>query len=176
MIFTETPLAGAFVIDPEPRCDDRGFFARLFCAREFAARGLAATVAQVSLSHNRARGTIRGLHFRPPPSREAKLVRCVRGAIHDVIVDLRPGARTRGRHFAVELSAENRRALYVPTGFAHGFQALASDTEILYQMSEFHVPGEDAGLRYNDPALGIEWPLPVAAIARRDEEWPDFRP
>jgi dTDP-4-dehydrorhamnose 3,5-epimerase len=173
MRFTETELAGAFVVDLEPHRDERGFFARAFDAAEFERRGLSGAVAQVSLSHNDRRGTLRGMHFAAPQG-ETKLVRCVRGAMHDVIVDVRPGSATRGRHVAVELSAGNRRALYVPEGFAHGFQTLADDTEVLYQIAQYHTPGSERGLRFDDPALGIEWPLPVTVISARDRAWPSL--
>ena len=173
MRFTETDLPGAFVVDLEPHRDERGFFARAFDAAEFEQRGLNGAVAQVSVSGNERRGTLRGMHFAAPQA-ETKLVRCVRGALHDVIVDVRPGSSTRGRHVAVELSADNRRALYVPDGFAHGFQTLADDTEVLYQIGQYFSPGGERGLRFDDPALGIEWPLPVTVISDRDRAWPPF--
>jgi dTDP-4-dehydrorhamnose 3,5-epimerase len=176
MIFASTPLEGAWIIDSERVSDRRGFFARTFCAHEFAARGLKATVAQASLSYSRAKGTLRGMHFQRPPVSEAKLVRCTRGAIHDVIVDLRPWSPSFLAHVAVELTAENRRALYIPDGFAHGFQTLADDTEVVYQMSEFYAPGHEAGLRHDDPSLALEWPLAVTEISEKDRRWPDLDP
>ena len=172
MQFKETPLAGAFVIETEPHEDNRGFFARTFCAREFEAQGLVGTFVQCSLSMTRARGTLRGMHYQLPPACEVKLVRCAAGAIHDVIVDLRRDSPTYLQHFNVDLTAQNRRALYVPKMFAHGFQTLEDGSEVFYQMSEFYAPDESAGVRFDDPKLGIRWPLPVAAIADKDRIWP----
>lgn len=169
MIFTETPLPGAFLIDLEPHRDERGFFTRTFCRREFEAQGLNPTVAQCNTSWNRRAGTLRGMHYQKSPSQEAKLVRCVRGAIYDVIVDCRSG-----QSFAVELTMENRRALFVPEGFAHGFQTLSDDSEVEYQMSEFYNPKGGAGYRYDDPAFAINWPLPVTVISPQDLSWPAF--
>lgn len=169
MIFTETPLPGAYLIDLEPHRDERGFFARTFCRREFEAHGLNPTVAQCNLSLNHQAGTLRGMHYQKAPSREAKLVRCIRGAIHDVIVDCRLG-----QSFAVELTANNRRALFVPEGFAHGFQTLMDNSEVEYQMSEFYNPDGGAGYRYDDPALAIAWPRPVTVISPQDLAWPAF--
>lgn len=174
MIFRELPLAGAFVLEPERREDERGFFARTFCQRELEAHGLDPHVAQCNLSFNRRRGTVRGMHYQAAPAEEAKLVRCVRGAIFDVIVDARPGSPTLGRHATVEVTAENRLALYVPPGFAHGFQTLADDTELYYQMSAFYAPELSRGFRFDDPELAIEWPLPVAMISERDRALPPF--
>lgn len=174
MIFRELEVAGAYVLEPELHHDERGFFARAFCRRELEERGLDATVAQCSLSFNRRRGTLRGMHYQAPPGEEAKLVRCIRGALHDVIVDVRPGSGTFGRHAAVELTADNRFALYVPPGCAHGFQTLSDDTEVYYQMSAFYAPELARGFRHDDPALGIEWPLPVSVISERDRELPLF--
>ncbi len=172
MKFAETRLAGAYVIDPVPQEDDRGFFARSFCAREFQERGLNPNVAQCSISSSRRRGTVRGMHFQTPPDCEVKLVRCTRGAIYDVIVDLRAESPTYRSHVAVELTAGNRRALYVPDRFAHGFQTIEDETEVLYQMSEFYAPQSAAGLRYDDPVLSIRWPLEVSIISDRDRSWP----
>ena len=174
VIFTATAVSGAWLIDPERLADDRGFFARTFCADELAARGLDARVAQTSIAWNRERGTVRGMHWQAPPHAEAKLVRCTRGAIHDVIVDLRPDSPSYRRHVAVELSAENRRQLYVPPGCAHGYQTLADDTEVAYQMSEPFAPAAGRGARWDDPAFGIAWPLPVTVISDRDRAYPDF--
>lgn len=176
MIFTETPLSGAFVLDLERREDDRGFFARTFCAREFEAHGLDSAVVQCNASFNHARGTMRGLHYQLPPAGETKLVRCTRGAIRDVIVDLRPESPTYLRHFAVDLTEENRRSLYVPAMFAHGYLTLADDTEVAYQVGEYYTPGAERGLRHDDPALGIEWPIPVAVISEKDAAWPLLDP
>jgi dTDP-4-dehydrorhamnose 3,5-epimerase len=172
MIFRETELPGVWVIDPEPSADERGFFARTWCAREFEARGLTAELAQCSLSWNRARGTVRGLHFQAAPHEEAKLVRCTRGTIHDVALDLRPGSPTRHRWTAVELSADNRRMLFVPEGVAHGFQTLVDDTEVFYQISRFHQPDAQRGVRWHDPALGITWPVRDAIVSARDAALP----
>ena len=174
MKFTETPLPGAFVVDLEPLRDERGFFARTFCAREFAVHGLEPRVAQCSLSSNAKAGTLRGMHFQEAPVSEAKLIRCVQGAVHDVVVDLRPQSATYRRHFAVELSVENRRALFIPESFAHGFQTLTDHTEIEYQMSEFHSPDAARGFRYDDPVFAIRWPLAVSMIAPQDLAWPLF--
>jgi dTDP-4-dehydrorhamnose 3,5-epimerase len=175
MIFTPARLEGLWLVDWEPHRDERGHFARLWCAHELAAHGLEANLAQTSLSYNARAGTLRGLHFQRPPHEEAKLVRCLRGAIWDVAVDIRPGSPQRGQWQAFELSAENGRALYIPRGFAHGFQSLTPDSEVLYQISAFYVPEAAAGVRYDDPAFGIKWPLPVASISPRDRLWPDYR-
>jgi len=175
LIFTETALAGAFVIEPERREDARGFFARVWCAREFAAHGLETRVSQCSISLNARRGTLRGMHYQVPPHEEVKLVRCTRGALYDVIIDLRPGSPTFTRHVAVELTADNRRMLYIPHGFAHGFQTLEDDTEILYQMSEFYAPGAARGVRWNDATFGIAWPIASPTMLERDRSYADFR-
>lgn len=174
MKFTETPLQGAFIIDLEPHRDERGFFARTFCAREFSRHGLESLVAQCNLSSNSKAGTLRGMHMQRPPLGEAKLVRCVRGAIHDVVVDMRPQSATYRRHFAVELSMENRRALFIPALFAHGFQTLTDNAEIEYQMSEFYAPDGAQGFRYDDPAFAIRWPLPISVISPQDLAWLPF--
>lgn len=168
MIFTETAVRGAWLVEPEPHQDERGFFARLWCRREFAEHGLDTTIAQCSTSFNLRRGTLRGLHYQAAPHEEVKIVRCTRGAIYDVAVDLRVGSQTRGRHAAVELSAANGRMLYVPRGCAHGFQTLADDTEVFYQMSEFYAPESGRGVRWNDPAFGISWPLTPPILNARD--------
>lgn len=175
MIFIETGLPGAFIIEVERIEDERGFFARSFCSREFEARGLEPRLVQCNVSFNRRQGTLRGLHFQRVPHSEAKLVRCTAGSIHDVIVDLRPDSSAFTRHIAVELTAANRRMLYVPEGFAHGFQTLADGTEVFYQMSEFYAAGPASGVRWNDPAFGIRWPREVTVISRGDREYPDFR-
>ncbi|WP_218081285.1 dTDP-4-dehydrorhamnose 3,5-epimerase [Anthocerotibacter panamensis] len=174
MIFTETPLKGAFLVDLEERGDERGFFARTYCAREFAAHGLHPAIAQCNLSYNYRAGTLRGMHYQTAPAPEAKLVRCTRGAIYDVIIDLRPGFNTYRQHFGVELSEHNRRALYVPEHCAHGYQTLCDGTEVIYQVSEFYTPGAEWGLRYDDPAFGIDWPVPVTVISGKDRTWPYF--
>lgn len=174
MRFVETKLAGAFVVEPEPIRDNRGFFARSFCEREFAEHGLETRFPQHSISYNARKGTLRGMHFQRAPHAEAKLVRCSAGAIFDVIVDLREGSPTRGWWEGFELSVGNRRQLYIPQGFGHGFQALCDDAEITYMISAFHEPAAAAGFRYDDPALAIQWPLPVSVIADRDLAWPAF--
>lgn len=171
MQFTETKLAGAFIIDLERREDERGFFARAFCQREFADHGLNTRIAQSNVAFNRDAGTLRGMHFQFPPAAETKLVRCTRGAIVDMIVDVRPESPTYLEHVAVELSAENGRALYVPERFAHGYQVLADETETSYQVGEFYAPEVEGGLRYDDPRLGLEWPLPVLEMSEKDRGW-----
>ncbi len=172
MIFTPTPLAGAFLVDVEPKSDERGFFARTWCAHEFAQHGLTPELAQCSVSVTKSKGTIRGLHFQRAPHGEAKLVRCTAGAIFDVIVDLREGSPTFRKWFATELTAANHRMLFSPVGFAHGFQTLTDGCEVHYQMSAVYEPAAASGLRYDDPALGIAWPLPVTSISPRDAAWP----
>ena len=171
MQFSQTKLKGAFIIDLEQKTDYRGFFARTFCAQEFEAHGLKPTVAQCNLSFNHKRGTLRGMHYQTPPAAETKLIRCTQGAIYDVIVDMRPESPTFLQHIGVELSADNRRALYVPEMFAHGYQALTDGAEVIYQVGEFYRPGFERGLRFNDPLLDIEWPLPVSEISVKDAAW-----
>lgn len=165
-------MNGAYVVEPEPHGDARGFFARTFCAREFEAKGLATVFVQCSVSLNRERGTLRGLHFQIAPACEAKLVRCTAGALYDVIVDLRPDSPTYLQHVGVELTARNRCALYIPQMFAHGFQTLENDTEVFYQISGFYAPDLARGLRFDDPKLDVKWPLPTAAISDKDRAWP----
>jgi dTDP-4-dehydrorhamnose 3,5-epimerase len=174
VIFSETELKGAYVIDLEKRVDERGYFARIWCREEFDRHGLLTEFVQHSVSFSETAGTLRGLHFQRPPYGEVKLVRCVRGAVHDVIVDLRPDSRTYGRWVAVELTAEAGRMLYIPALFAHGFQTLAPETEVTYMISAFHRPDAAEGLRYDDPELAVAWPLPVSRIAEKDRTWPDF--
>ena len=174
MIFTETKLSGAYIIEPEKAEDERGFFARTFCRNEFEAHGLSPTFVQCNVSFNARKGTLRGMHFQQRPHEEAKLVRCTRGAIYDVIVDIRKDSPTCKRWIAVELSAENRRMLYVPQGCAHGFQTLDDNCEVFYQMSEFFDPDLTRGIRWNDPALGIHWPLAQLTISPRDAQYPDI--
>ena len=171
MIFTETKLKGAFVLDLERREDDRGFFARTFCQNEFTAHGLKPAIAQANVAFNKRKGTLRGMHFQFPPQAETKLVRATRGAILDIIVDLRPESPTYLQHVAVELSADNHRALYVPERFAHGYQALEDGTETTYQVGEFYAPGSEGGLSPFDPKLGLTWPLPVSVISPKDAAW-----
>jgi dTDP-4-dehydrorhamnose 3,5-epimerase len=175
MRFTHLELAGAYVIDVEPHHDERGFFARTWCADELASKGLSTTVAQSSISVNDRKGTLRGMHYQEAPYDEIKLVRCTAGAIMDVIIDLRPASPTYAKWLAVELSAVNRRTLYVPSGFAHGFQTLNDDTEIFYQISTRYHEGASRGIRWNDPLFGISWPnsrTPI--ISQRDRSYPDF--
>jgi len=172
MIFRETSLPGVWVIEPERLGDERGFFARTWCRREFEARGLNPDAVQCNVSWNARRGSVRGLHYQAPPHAEAKLVRCTRGAIWDVAVDLRPESATFKRWTAVELTADNRLALYVPEGCAHGFQTLADDTEVFYQMSAFHQPSAERGVRWDDPALAIPWPIATITLSERDRALP----
>ncbi|MBV8091463.1 MAG: dTDP-4-dehydrorhamnose 3,5-epimerase [Alphaproteobacteria bacterium] len=171
MMFTATLLEGAWLIELDRREDERGFFARIWCRRELAAQGLDAEIAQQSLSYNRHRGTVRGLHFQRPPQEETKIVRCTCGGIFDVMVDLRRWSPTYLRWQGFELTAENRKALYVPKGFAHGFQTLADNSEVMYQMSEFYASEAAGGYRFDDAAFGIIWPLPVTVISERDLGW-----
>lgn len=169
MIFTKTRLEGAFIIDLERREDERGFFARAFCRNEFAAHGLEPVIAQANISKNKAKGTLRGMHFQFPPSAEVKVVRCLRGALVDIIVDLRPESPTYLQHVAVELDERNMRALYVPRRFAHGFQTLSDDTDLMYLVSDVYAPEVESGLLHDDPRLAISWPLPVASVSPRDK-------
>ena len=171
MIFTETKLKGAFVIDIERREDSRGFFARAFCQHEFEDHGLKPVIAQANIAFNHKQGTLRGMHFQFPPAAETKLVRCTRGAILDIIVDLRPESPTYLQHVAVELSEDNHRALYVPERFAHGYQVLRDKTETSYQVGEFYTFGCEGGLLYNDPRLGLSWPMPVTVVSDKDQLW-----
>lgn len=176
VIFTETPLKGVWLIEPELKRDERGFFARTWCRREFAAHGLNPRLAQCSISFNAKKGTLRGLHYQAAPYEEAKLVACIRGAIYDVVVDLRPNSPTYCRWLAVELGDADYRMLYVPEGCAHGFQTLAGDTVVYYQISEFYRPEYARGVRWNDPAFGIKWPGGERIISPRDQSFEDFRP
>jgi dTDP-4-dehydrorhamnose 3,5-epimerase len=171
MNFTETKLEGAFIIDLDLKEDNRGFFARAFCQHEFGEHGLKPIIAQANLAFNRRKGSVRGMHFQFPPTAETKLVRCTRGAILDIIVDLRPESPTYLDHVAVELTADNHRALYVPERFAHGYQVLEDVTETSYQVGEFYTPESEGGLRYDDPALGLTWPLPVTEMSDKDRVW-----
>jgi dTDP-4-dehydrorhamnose 3,5-epimerase len=174
MIFQQTPLAGAFVIDLEPQTDERGFFARSFCEREFAAHGLAIRYPQANTSFNRSAGTLRGMHWQVAPHAEAKLVRCTAGHIYDVIVDMRRGSPTCLGWFGVELSARNRTALYVPEGFAHGFLTLEAEAEVAYLMSESYAPGAARGMRFDDPRVGIVWPSRPVVVSPKDLAYPEF--
>ena len=171
MIFNETRLRGAFVIELERRGDERGFFARAFCMREFEAHGLKSVIAQANVAVSMSKGTLRGMHFQFPPAAETKLVRCTKGAILDIIVDLRPESPTYFEHVAVELDEDNQRALYVPERFAHGYQTLTENTHTSYQVGEFYAPQHEGGLKYDDPRLGLKWPLPVTSISPKDGQW-----
>ncbi len=174
MKFTETKLKGGFVIDIQKIEDDRGFFARGWCKNEFEEHGISSNLAQANLSFNRFKGTLRGLHYQASPHEEAKLVRCTKGGIFDVMVDLRKDSPTYGNWVGEELTAENHRMLLVPEGFAHGFQTLEDDTEVFYQVSEFYTPNAEQGARYDDPAFSIQWPLDVSVISDKDANWAAF--
>lgn len=174
VIVSETGLGGAYVIDPELIEDERGFFARIWCQRELDAVGIKSRIVQCNISYNKKKGTLRGMHYQIDPAAEAKLVRCTMGAIHDVIIDLRENSPTYTKHYAVVLSAENRRTLYIPEGFAHGFQTLADDTEVFYQMSAYYSPQHARGVRWNDPLFGIVWPEDERIISERDRQYPEF--
>jgi dTDP-4-dehydrorhamnose 3,5-epimerase len=176
MIFRETGLAGAFLVELEPRADDRGFFARSWCQKEFSEHGLNPRLVQCNISFSQKRGTLRGMHFQQAPHEEAKLVRCTRGAVFDVIIDLRQDSPTFKKHFAARLDSENRHMLFVPEDFAHGFQTLADDTEVFYQMSDFYEPkAARAGIRWDDPVFGIRWPIADPILNDRDRTFPDFQ-
>lgn len=175
MRFRETPLRGAFVMEIEPHADARGYFTRTWCAQEFEQQGLPAHLVQASLSHNLRRGTVRGMHTQLPPSKEGKIVSCIRGRIYDVIVDGRPGSPTFLQSFGIELSAEAHNALYIPPTMLHGFQTLEDDSEVFYQMTDFHAPALAWGARWNDPAFDIRWPLVSdLTMSDRDRTYPDF--
>jgi dTDP-4-dehydrorhamnose 3,5-epimerase len=172
MIFTESPLPGAYMVDMQRFPDERGFFARSYCADEFAARGLGPELRQCSVSYNPRKGTLRGMHYQSAPHEEHKLVRCTAGAIFDVIVDIRPASPTYRRWFGAELTVDNHRSLFIPPGFAHGFVSLTDATEVYYMISVAHAPDFSRGLRWNDPAFAIEWPLSPAVISERDAAYP----
>jgi dTDP-4-dehydrorhamnose 3,5-epimerase len=174
VIFTETKLKGAFIIDLERREDTRGFFARAFCQNEFKTNGLKPVIAQGNIASNLKAGTLRGMHFQFPPAAESKLVRCTRGGILDIIVDLRPESATYLQHVAVELDEDNQRSLYVPERFAHGYQTLHDRTDTSYQVGEFYTPEAEGGLLYNDPSLALKWPMPVTVISEKDQKFPLF--
>jgi dTDP-4-dehydrorhamnose 3,5-epimerase len=174
VIFEKTRLPGAYVIRLEKHEDSRGFFARAWCSREFEDRNLITRAAQANISLSRYEGTLRGMHYQIPPAAETKIVRCTRGTIYDVILDLRPDSPTSGEWVGVELAADNYTMLYVPEGFAHGFQTLTDDAEVYYQVSEFYSPTHERGVRYNDPAFRIEWPRSVTCISEKDRKWPDY--
>lgn len=172
MIFHPAPLPGAYTIEWEPRRDDRGLFARAFCSDEFARHGLCCTFVQANLSLNRIAGTVRGMHFQNPPHAEVKLVRCVKGAVYDVIVDMRPTSPTYLRWFGAELSDANGRMMYVPQGFAHGYQALSAVATVFYLVSASYSPDSEGGIRHDDPRVRVVWPLPIASISAKDSSWP----
>ena len=174
MKFSETKLAGAFVIEPEPHGDHRGFFARMYCANEFAAHGLATHMVQSNLSRSALKHTLRGMHYQVDGAEEAKLVRCTQGAILDTIVDVRPGSPTFKQYVQVELTEDNMRMLYVPPGFAHGFITLRDNCDIFYQVSNFYAPGRERGIRWNDPSIGITWPTDAPVMSDKDKAYPDF--
>ncbi len=174
MKFTETALAGAYLIELDKKSDERGFFARTFCGKEFAERGLCAEIAQANISFNSKNGTLRGMHFQAPPYAEAKLIQCLQGSIYDVIIDLRPDSGTHRGWLSVELRAGSGSLLYVPEGFAHGFQALEDRTLVYYLMFEFFAPEYARGVRWDDPAFGIKWPVPDPIISEKDRQWPDY--
>ena len=176
MKFIETPLKGAYVIELEKRGDDRGFFARFFCEREYQAHGLNSHIVQINNSLSRVKGTLRGMHYQLAPKAEDKVIRCLRGALFDAIIDLRPDSPTFLKHFTIELTAENRTMLYVPKGFAHGFLTLTEDTESFYLVTEFYSPEKERGVRYNDPKFGIRWPMEPVVISDKDRHQPDFNP
>jgi dTDP-4-dehydrorhamnose 3,5-epimerase len=176
MIFTETPIAGAYLIDLEPRGDERGFFARFFCEREFGAHGLSTHFVQANNSLSVKRGTLRGMHYQLAPKAETKVVRCLRGALFDIVLDLRPGSPTFGKSFGAELSADNRRMMYVPKGFGHGFVTLTDDTEALYLVDEFYSPEHERGVRWDEPRFGIQWPVAPVVMSDKDRAYRDFDP
>jgi dTDP-4-dehydrorhamnose 3,5-epimerase len=175
MIFTETRLHGAFIIEPQPIEDARGFFARTFCVEEFSAHGLNAKLVQCNISFNKTRGTLRGMHYQAQPHSEVKLVRCTQGAIYDVIIDLRPESPTFKQWIGVELTAQNHRMLYVPEGFAHGFQTLEDNSEVFYQMSEFYHSDSARGVRWDDMQFNVAWPLAICIISDKDHSYADFQ-
>ncbi|MEZ6040488.1 MAG: dTDP-4-dehydrorhamnose 3,5-epimerase [Planctomycetaceae bacterium] len=174
MKFTETPVHGVWLVEPERHEDNRGFFARTWCAREFEQRGLDHRLVQCNVSYNRQRGTVRGMHFQKSPCEEAKLVRCTAGAVWDVVVDLRSDSETYLQHLAVQLDPVDHIAVYIPKGCAHGFQTLEDSTELLYQMTEYFSPDAASGVRWNDPLINVQWPIDVSVIAERDLQFPDF--
>jgi dTDP-4-dehydrorhamnose 3,5-epimerase len=175
MIFTTTKLMNAYFIEPEKKCDARGFFARVWCQKEFAEHGLISHLVQINMSYNKQWGTLRGMHYQAEPFQESKLVRCTRGAIYDVIIDLRQHSPTYRQWLGVKLTADDYKMLYVPEGFAHGFQTLEDNTEVVYQVSEFYAPQSEGGVRYDDPAFGIVWPVEVQVISDKDRNWPDYQ-
>jgi dTDP-4-dehydrorhamnose 3,5-epimerase len=176
LLFQQTPIAGAYVIDIEKRGDDRGFFARVFCQKEFGAKGLATQFVQVNSSLSGRKGTLRGMHYQLPPDAEVKIVRCIRGSLFDVVLDLRTDSSTFGKSFGAELSAENRKMMYVPKGCAHGFITLQEDTEAFYFVDAFYAPQGERGVRFDDPGFAIQWPAAPVEMSDKDKKWPDFNP
>jgi dTDP-4-dehydrorhamnose 3,5-epimerase len=176
MIFKDTELKDAYIIELERLSDDRGFFSRSYCANEFREHGIKHHILQSNVSYNKAKGTLRGLHYQEKPYEEAKLIRCTKGAVYDVIIDIRPGSISYKNWTGAELNEQNHRMLYVPKGFAHGFITLEDKTEVTYQMSEIYTPGVDKGIRWDDPAFAIEWPVTVSKISEKDQNWTDFKP
>ncbi len=175
MIFTPLPLEGAFVVDLEPRGDERGFFARAWCRKEFAGAGIEVEFVQANLAQSLRKGTLRGMHYQIPPHAEAKMLRCIRGAVFDVMVDLRPDSPTYRKWAGVELTADNRKMVFVPEGFAHGYLTLEDETEVIYQVSAFYAPGAERGFRWDDPAFGIRWPeVPELVVSEKDRRWDPF--
>ncbi|MCD4680091.1 MAG: dTDP-4-dehydrorhamnose 3,5-epimerase [Bacteroidales bacterium] len=171
MKFTETKLKGSYIIELELQSDERGFFARVFCKNEFEDIGLANNIVQINDSYNKCEGTLRGMHYQSPPKAEDKIVRCIAGSIYDVIIDIRKNSKTFGQWFGVELSAENRKMIFVPKGFAHGFLTMKDNTEVLYYPTEYYSPEYEGGIRYNDPKIGIQWPHSIIRISKRDERY-----
>jgi dTDP-4-dehydrorhamnose 3,5-epimerase len=174
MIFTKLPIAGAFLIELEPKSDDRGSFARAYCRREMEAQGIAFEVVQCNLARTHHAGVVRGLHYQEPPAEEQKLVRCLNGAVLDALIDMRPQSPTHRAVYHTRLDAENRRALFIPSGIAHGYQVLAEATEFFYMTDQFYAPGLERGVRFDDPKLGVPWPLPPRDVAERDRTWPSL--
>jgi dTDP-4-dehydrorhamnose 3,5-epimerase len=174
MIFKDTPLKDACIIELEKLRDERGFFARYYCQNEFREHGIKFDIVQSNISYNKLKGTLRGLHYQAKPYEEAKLVRCTKGAVYDAIIDIRPDSESYKKWIGEELNEQNHRMLYIPKGFAHGFITLEDKTEVTYQMSEFYTPGVGKGIRWNDPALAIDWPVDVKVISPKDKNWPEF--
>ena len=176
MKFTETGLKGAFVIEMETREDERGFFARAFCRKEFESHGLSPDIVQSNISFNKTRGTLRGMHYQIKPHEEVKMIRCTRGAVYDVIIDLRKGSPTHKQWISMELTEDNYKMLYIPEGFAHGYITLKDKSDVFYLVTQFYAPGFESGVRYNDPVFGIQWPkdVPVTLVTEKDRTWPDY--
>jgi dTDP-4-dehydrorhamnose 3,5-epimerase len=177
MMFTPVAISGAYVVEAEPRADERGFFARQWCAEEFARAGLSAAFVQCNGSFSARKGTLRGMHYQVPPDEEIKLVRCIRGAVFDVMIDLRPASATHKQWFGIELTADNRKMLYVPAGCAHGYLTMCDHSEVLYPVTQYYRPDAERGVRWNDPAFGVQWPaMAPLTISAKDAAWPDYRP